>query len=219
MYIILLGPPGSGKGTQASFLEKRLNIKQLSTGELFRAILKEKNHPLYSKLQIINEGKLVPDTVVNQVVEDGLKRGEYKNGALLDGYPRTISQAEALDEILRAMDKKVDIVIDLDVSYEVLCIRLLGRMICPSCKSIYHEEDGIEICPDCDVGLIRRDDDTKEVIAKRFKEYNEKTAPLRGYYNREGVKYITIEIDDPKIQAQEVQDWIIEKLGDCIEVI
>lgn len=214
MYIVLLGPPGSGKGTQSSFLESRLNIKHLSTGDLFRAILKDPDHPLYSDLEVINQGKLVSDHVVNQVVADGLKGEAFKNGALLDGYPRTVSQAQALDQILSDMGEKVDIVIDLDVTYEVLCFRLLGRRICPNCKRVFHVEDGIELCPDCDLELAVRDDDNEEVIAQRFEEYQEKTAPLRDYYRAKDVKYIEITIDDAKTQAYEVKEWIADQLKD-----
>lgn len=212
MYIVLLGPPGSGKGTQSSLLERRLNIRHLSTGDLFRVILGNPEHPLYPDVQVVNEGKLVSDEVVNKVVADGLTGEQFKDGALLDGYPRTVSQAKALDKMLADMGEKVNIVIDLDVTYEVLCVRLLGRRVCPECKRVFHVEDGIDRCPDCDMELIIRDDDNEKVIEERFKEYKEKTAPLQDYYRAGDAEYITITIDDAKIQADEVQKRISDEL-------
>ena len=105
MYIVLLGAPGSGKGTQGGMISEKLNIAHLSTGDLFRGILANSNHELYKDLQVIKEGKLVSDEIVNRVVEDGLKKPEYKDGVIFDGYPRTVAQAEALDKMLDAMGK------------------------------------------------------------------------------------------------------------------
>ena len=212
MYIVLLGAPGSGKGTQAKLLEREFNIVHLSTGELFRAILADESHPLYGEVQVVKEGKLVSDDVVNKVVEDGLTSERFKSGAILDGYPRTVSQAEALDGILANLDKGIDVVIDLDVEKGVLFKRLLGRRVCPKCKRIFSVKDGIDICPDCNVGLIIRDDDNEQVIEKRFKEYKEKTAPLQDYYTASGAPYIKVEICDVDKSPEEVQQIILDQL-------
>jgi adenylate kinase len=212
MYVILLGPPGSGKGTQGSLLSKQLKAKHLSTGDLFREILKDPSHPLYPKVQVINEGKLVSDDVVNQVVEDGIKKPENQQGIIFDGYPRTIAQAEALDKALSSMGKKIDLIIDLDVTREVLFFRILGRRICPSCKKVFHEEQKITECPDCHVALIQRDDDNEETIVQRLEEYRKKTAPLQEYYRNSKAVYVTMQINDAKKQAEEVNGEIVEKL-------
>ncbi len=212
MYIVLLGAPGSGKGTQASLLGKKMNIEHLSTGDLFRAILADTEHLLYPDVQVIKEGKLVSDEVVNRVVEDGLRGERFKKGAILDGYPRTVAQAKALDDILHKLGKEIDVVIDLDVTKAVLMERLLSRRVCPECKRIFSVKDGIDFCPDCNVELIIRDDDNEKVIEERFKEYQEKTAPLKDYYMSSGVPYIKTKIDDVDITPAEVNQLILEKL-------
>ena len=212
MYVVLLGPPGSGKGTQSSLLERYLNIGHLSTGDLFRIILGNTDHPLYPEVQVVKEGKLVSDDIVNKVVADGLKGEKFKAGALLDGYPRTVSQAKALDKMVADMGERVDVGIDLDVTYEVLCERLLGRRVCPECRRVFHVKDGIDRCPDCDVELIIRSDDNEEVIEARFKEYKEKTAPLQDYYKTSDAKYVTIRIDDAEKTPEEIQELILEGL-------
>jgi len=209
MFIVLLGPPGSGKGTQGQILAEHFGIRHLSTGDLFRAILADSEHPLYPKVQVVKEGKLVSDDVVNQVVENGLHKPEYAAGVLFDGYPRTTAQAEALDGMLSAMGKKVDLVIDFDVTREVLLYRLLGRRVCPKCKRVFHERQGMSACPDCGVALIRRDDDNEETIMERFREYKEKTAPLQEYYRSSKAVYIGLTITDASKTPQDIQNEII----------
>lgn len=211
MYIVLLGPPGSGKGTQGNLLSKRFNISHLSTGNLFRQILADPEHVLYPEVQIINEGKLVSDDVVNRVVENAIKDPKYSEGVIFDGYPRTVAQARALDEILNSMGKKVDVVVDLQVSQEVLLYRLLGRRVCPECKQNYHESEGYSKCPKCNVDLIQRDDDNKETIMARFEEYRKKTAPLQEYYKQSEAHYIELHVTDAEKTAEEVNKEIMEK--------
>jgi len=138
MNIVLLGPPGSGKGTQARFLAEDFGLVQISTGDLFRQILQDPGHPLYDRVQVIKEGKLVSDEVVNAVVEDALTKLKDAKGVIFDGYPRTVAQAEALDRMLSSMNKKVDVVLDFDVTKDVLLYRLLGRRVCSSCKRVFH---------------------------------------------------------------------------------
>jgi adenylate kinase len=212
MNVILLGPPGSGKGTQGALLADQLQARPLSTGDLFREILKDSSHPLYPQVQVIQQGKLVSDDVVNRVVEQGIKKPEYENGVMFDGYPRTIAQAEALDGILVAMGKKIDLIIDLNVTKEVLFYRILGRMLCSNCKKIYHESQGLSQCTDCGGDLIRRSDDNEETIVQRLQEYRTKTEPLEEYYSKTKSNYITVTIDDHTLSAKEVNQQIIKLL-------
>jgi len=211
MYIVLLGPPGSGKGTQGSLLSRRFNINHLSTGNLLREILDNPEHVLYPEVRIIKEGKLVSDDVVNRVVENAIKDPKYSEGVIFDGYPRTVAQARALDEMLNSIGKKVDVVIDLQVSQEVLLHRLLGRRVCPKCKQNYHESEGYSKCPTCNVDLIQRDDDNEKTIMARFEEYREKTAPLQEYYKQSPAFYIELHITDAAKTAEEVNKEIMER--------
>ena len=133
MNLIILGAPGAGKGTQGSFLAADMGLKRLSTGDLFRAILKDEKHPLYNSVKVMKQGSLLPDAVVNQVVEDYIAEHKDEN-FLFDGYPRTLEQAKALDEIMEKFGKKIDCVVNLNVSRDVLFYRLLGRLICRNCK-------------------------------------------------------------------------------------
>lgn len=210
--MIMLGPPGSGKGTQGNLLAEQLHARHLSTGELFREILQDASHPLYPQLQVIKEGKLVSDEVVNLVVEDGIQKPEYQGGVAFDGYPRTIAQAKALERILASMSRKVDLVIDLDVSREVLFFRILGRQICPKCKQIFHEQQGLKNCSNCGEALVYRSDDNEETIVKRLQEYEVKTAPLRDYYRDSQAEYVTLSITDASLTAQDVNQQILELL-------
>jgi adenylate kinase len=214
MYIIMLGPPGSGKGTQGKILAQDLGLAHLSTGDLFRAILADESHPLYPEVQVVKEGKLVSDDVVNRVVESGLKDPQYAKGVLFDGYPRTTAQAEALAGILRGMGKELTAVIDLDVSREILLKRLLGRRVCGDCGKILHVKQGYTQCPACGGPVITRDDDNEETITKRFEEYREKTAPLQAYYQKSDAAYITLMIND-EASPEEINDRIRVKMRDA----
>jgi adenylate kinase len=213
MNVVLLGPPGSGKGTQGQILSGKFKIKHLSTGDLFRQILEDPNHPLYPQVQVVNEGKLISDEVVNQVVADGLKKPEYREGVIFDGYPRTVAQAEALDNIMKEAGNSITLVIDLNVTREVLIHRLLGRVVCTECKAIYHENQGYVYCTKCGAKLIRRDDDNEAAIVERFEEYTKKTEPLREYYRNSGVSFVSMFIDDAVKSAEDVQGEIIGKLS------
>lgn len=212
MYMVLLGPPGSGKGTQGGLLSEKMNVAHLSTGDLFRDILANPEHELYRDVQVVKEGKLVPDEIVNKVVAQGIRKPQYKNGVIFDGYPRTVAQGEALDRALEGMGEKLDAVIDIHVTEEVLLGRLLGRRSCPSCKGIFHVDQGLTECPDCKVPLIQRDDDNEETIMERFEEYKSKTAPLQNYYRNHSAHYIEITVSDPARQASSVQQEIMERL-------
>ena len=214
MYIIMLGPPGSGKGTQGKILAEEMGLAHLSTGDLFRAILADESHPLYPEVQVVKEGKLVSDDVVNRVVESGLKDPKYAQGVLFDGYPRTAAQAEALGNILKGMGKSLTAVIDLDVSREILLKRLLSRRVCGDCGKILSVKQGYAKCPVCGGPVITRDDDNEETITKRFEEYKEKTAPLQDFYRKSDAAYITIMIDDDA-SPEEVNDRITAKMREA----
>ena len=214
MYIIMLGPPGSGKGTQGKILAEEMGLAHLSTGDLFRAILADESHPLYPEVQVVKEGKLVSDDVVNRVVESGLKDPKYAQGVLFDGYPRTAAQAEALGNILNGMGKSLTAVIDLDVTREILLKRLLGRRVCGDCGKILSVKQGYTECPACGGPVIRRDDDNEETITKRFEEYKEKTAPLQDFYKNSDAAYITLMIDDDA-PPDAVNDRIVAKMQEA----
>lgn len=213
MNIVLLGPPGSGKGTQGQILAESLGLVQLSTGDLFRQILQDPGHPLYERLEVIKEGKLVSDEVVNAVVEDALVKLRDAKGVVFDGFPRTVGQAKALDRMLNSMNKKVDVVLDFDVTRDVLLHRLLGRRICSSCRRVFHIKQGYTVCPECQGELAIREDDNEEVIMKRFDEYKEKTAGLKEYYLNSGCAYIRLKVDDLDTSAEEVNRWIMDELS------
>ncbi|NLO82968.1 MAG: adenylate kinase [Clostridiales bacterium] len=213
MNIVILGPPGSGKGTQAQHLTNRFGLIHISTGDLFRDILKQPEHPLYQEVQVVKEGKLVSDDVTNRVVEDRLKRLENVKGIIFDGYPRTTEQARALDQMMNSLGMKIDIVLDLNVTREVILHRLLGRRICPNCRRIYHVSQGYSECPACKVPLRIRDDDNEEVIIKRLDEYHERTAALKDYYMKNNSNYISLTIDDISKTSQDVFEKVIQEFS------
>lgn len=191
MRLILLGPPGAGKGTQAEGIKKEFNIPHISTGDIFRENIKN-NTELGKKAQeYMNKGLLVPDELVVDLVKDRLSKNDCNKGFLLDGFPRTIEQAEALDKELKKMDKKLDKAININVSEEVLVERIVGRRICKDCKATYHvkfnppQKEGI--CDKCGGKLYQRDDDKEETVQKRIKVYKEETQPLIDYYDKKGL--------------------------------
>lgn len=196
MRLVLLGAPGAGKGTLAKDLVEAFNVPHISTGDMFREAVASGSELGKQVQHILSTGALVPDEIVNELVKERLAREDCKNGFILDGYPRTVQQASALDEMLKAMNQKLDAVLYLKVSEEVVVRRLTNRRICPKCGKIYNllsmppKKD--EICDDCGTKLIQRDDDKEEVVRKRFKIYNELTAPLIDYYEKKG---ILIELD------------------------
>ncbi|MBI2129768.1 adenylate kinase [Candidatus Woesearchaeota archaeon] len=182
MKIILLGPPGIGKGTIAKMISSKYGIPQVSTGDLLRMNIAKGTSLGKEAKKYMDAGKLVPDNLVIDMLADRLKKTDCKNGFILDGFPRTIPQAEALDKIA-----KIDIVIDFEASEKTIIKRLSGRRTCSKCGNIYHLEnmppkkDGI--CDKCGGKLYLRDDDKPEVIKQRLKTYNELTAPLILYYS------------------------------------
>ena len=211
MNLILLGAPGAGKGTQGNFLVRDFGLKKISTGDIFREILKDESHPLYNDVKVIKEGKLVTDETVNSVVRYAVETSENKN-FIFDGYPRTLAQADALDKIMSDNGMKIEYVVELSVTKEVLMYRLLGRRTCRSCKSIFHVSNGHETCPECGGELYTRDDDNEETVQARFEEYNTKTLPLIEHYKNKDVKYIKYVVDNKDLQPAEIHQKLIVEL-------
>ena len=191
MNIILLGPPGGGKGTQARFITEKFGIPQISTGDMLRDAVTNKTDLGLKAKEYMDAGKLVPDDLVIKIVEERLKRDDCKDGFILDGFPRTLLQAEALDKILTRMSKKIDYVINIDVPAEDIVKRLTSRRICKKCGNIYNllsnppKIDGK--CDICGGELYQREDDKEETVRRRLQVYKEDTEPLIMYYKSKGV--------------------------------
>ena len=203
MRLILLGPPGAGKGTQAKRVIEKFDIPHISTGDIFRKNIKEKTE-LGQKVEgLLAEGKLVPDELTIEIVWDRLDQEDCKNGFLLDGFPRTIPQAEALDEGLAKRGLKLDRVLNIDVDKDSLVKRLSGRRVCPSCGASYHIDNNptkVEgICDACQTPVIQREDDKEETVLDRIKVYDSQTKPLVDFYNKQDLVFTvdgTLPIDE-----------------------
>ena len=190
MRAVLLGPPGAGKGTQAVRLVEKYNVPQISTGDIFRRNIKEGTELGKKAQEYMNAGQLVPDELVVDLVKDRLMQDDCKNGYLLDGFPRTIYQAEELDKFLAQQGQKLDAVINFEVGYDTLIERLTGRRVCKECGAGYHIKNmppKVEgVCDKCGSELEQRKDDTKETAVNRISVYEESTAPLIDYYTGTG---------------------------------
>ncbi len=190
MKLILLGPPGAGKGTQAESIKEAYNLIHISTGDIFRKNMKE-NTPLGVKAkEYVDKGQLVPDEITIAMVEDRLSQEDVREGFLLDGFPRSTSQAEALDDIMMELGSKIDKVINIEVDKNILVDRVVGRRICKECGATYHVRSNppkqAGICDKCGGELYQRADDTEETVAKRINIYEEETLPLVEYYTEKG---------------------------------
>ncbi len=191
MKIIMLGAPGAGKGTQAKQIADKYQIPHISTGDIFRANIKEGTELGTKAKSYMDQGLLVPDELVVELVADRIVKDDCKNGFVLDGFPRTIPQAEALDEALAKMNEKMDYAIDVDVPDENIVSRMGGRRACLSCGATYHiiniptKVEGI--CDKCGNAVVLRDDDQPETVQKRLSVYHEQTQPLIDYYNSRGI--------------------------------
>ena len=184
MNIIFLGPPGAGKGTQAQRICDALKIPQISTGDILRRAMKEGTETGLKAKSFIDAGQLVPDDVIIDIVKERLQMDDCKNGYILDGFPRTVPQAEALDTFAT-----IDSVIDLDVADQVLVDRLSGRRVCLKCGATYHLSmlNGETKCAKCGDTLVQRNDDKAETVLNRLEVYHAQTAPLIGYYEQKGL--------------------------------
>lgn len=179
MKLIFLGPPGAGKGTQATGVSSHLRVPHISTGDMFRAAIKNETPTGLEAKRYMDAGQLVPDSVVVDMVRERLAMPDCENGYLLDGFPRTVEQARALDEIATP-----DAVVDIDVPDERLLARLTGRRVCSKCNGTFHVSKVADekVCPVCGGELYQRDDDKPATISNRLGVYHEQTAPLIGYY-------------------------------------
>ena len=191
MRLVLLGPPGAGKGTQADVLSNRLKIPHISTGDELREALREKKDVGKRAKEYMEKGDLVPDELVTEIVKDRLSRDDVKKGFILDGYPRTEKQAEDLDRALNSPEKRLDLVIYFKTSPAVSIERLSGRRICRGCNANYHTKNippAIEgICDKCGKELYQRKDDKKETVVTRLEVYIQKTKSLIEYYEKKGL--------------------------------
>lgn len=191
MNLILLGAPGSGKGTQASLLSQDFNIPHISTGDIFRQAISEETELGKKAQQYMNKGDLVPDDIVIGIVKERLKMPDTKTGFLLDGFPRTVVQAQALDEMLRELDKQIDAVIDIEVGEQEIIKRITARRICADCKEVYHlvfePPENENFCDLCGGRLVQREDDRIDTVTRRLQVYKEQTAPLIEYYREKGL--------------------------------
>lgn len=210
MNLILLGPPGAGKGTQATRIVEKYKVPHISTGDIFRENIKN-NTPLGQKAQeYMNKGELVPDQLVVDIALDRLGKDDCKNGFLLDGFPRTVFQADALDKFLKDKGKGIDLVINIEVEDKMLIERLDARRVCPTCAATYNvigmppKKEGI--CDKCNDTLIQRKDDKKETVGNRIKVYHEQTSPLIDYYKEKGL----IKDFDGMIGADALFDEIVK---------
>ena len=191
MKIIMLGAPGAGKGTQAKMIAKEYGIPHISTGDIFRANIKEGTELGKEAKTYMDAGQLVPDELTVKILLDRVAKDDCKNGYVLDGFPRTIPQAEVLDEALTKLGDKIDFAIDVDVPDENIVRRMGGRRACVTCGATYHIEhvppktEGI--CDTCGNELILRDDDKPETVSNRLKVYHDQTQPLIDFYTKKGV--------------------------------
>ena len=213
MKIVMLGAPGAGKGTQAKMIADKYQIPHISTGDIFRANISNGTELGKKAKTYMDQGLLVPDELVVDLVVDRVQQDDCKKGYILDGFPRTIPQAEALTEALKKLGEKVDFAINVEVPDENIVKRMSGRRACVSCGSTYHivyNPTKVEgVCDKCGNELILREDDKPETVKKRLDVYHEQTQPLIEYYTNEGV---LVEVDGSK-DMKDVFSAIVDILG------
>ncbi len=213
MKIIMLGAPGAGKGTQAKLIGEKYGIPHISTGDIFRANIKNGTALGMEAKSYMDQGLLVPDELTVKILLDRVAQEDCAGGYVLDGFPRTIPQAEVLDKALGELNDKIDHAIDVDVPDENIIKRMSGRRACVGCGATYHIEfikpktEGI--CDDCGQELVLRDDDRPETVGKRLDVYHEQTQPLIDFYNKKGI----LKTVDGTREMDEVFDAIVEILG------
>ena len=214
MKIVMLGAPGAGKGTQAKMIAEKYSIPHISTGDIFRANIKNGTELGKKAKSFIDKGQLVPDELTLDLIMDRFKEDDCKNGYVLDGFPRTIPQAEALDAALAKLGQNVDYAINVEVPDENIVNRMSGRRACVDCGATYHivyAPTKVEnICDKCGGTLILRDDDKPETVTKRLGVYHEQTQPLIDYYTKSG----TLKEVDGTIDINDVFAAIVKILGE-----
>ncbi len=218
MVLIMLGAPGTGKGTVASNLSEKLGIPQVSTGDIFRKAIAEKTEVGVEAEKYISKGMLVPDDVTIKIIEERFKDADVQNGIILDGFPRTIAQAEALDEMLKNMGKSIRLAINLETPESEIIDRIVSRRICSNqdCKAVYNtklnppKQEGI--CDKCGSELIQRKDDNEETVKSRLDAYYKQSAPIVDYYKERGVLYsseVSLKINKMAVDvAKEVYEML-----------
>lgn len=211
MNIIFMGPPGAGKGTQSDNIVEKYQIPHISTGDMFRAAIKNETQLGLKAKSFMDAGGLVPDDVTIGIIKNRLSEADCQKGFLLDGFPRTIVQAESLDKMLIEMNKKIDFVINIEVSFDVLLKRLVARRICKNCGTSYHLEFKPSkiagVCDKCGGELYQRSDDNEKSATARLETYDKETKPLIDYYRKKGLLY---EVDGLKAVDEVFHD--IEKI-------
>lgn len=215
--IVLLGPPGAGKGTQAGLLEEQFSVCRISTGDILRKAMEERTRIGQNAAQYVSRGALVPDDVIVELVAERLRQKDCAKGFILDGFPRTISQAESLDAILKGLGIELNRVLSVQVPHEVVIARLAGRRTCRNCGALSHvklnptQKDGV--CDQCGGETYQRADDREETVAHRLKVYEDQTAPLIDYYRR---RSLLREIDGVGA-VDEIRVQVADALGDLVK--
>lgn len=217
MIILMLGAPGAGKGTTSKVLSEALNIPHISTGDIIRDIIKSNNEESKLLSSYIDEGKLVPDDVIEKIIEERVSEDDCKNGFVFDGFPRNKNQIIICNHVLEKIGKQVDLVLNLDVSNETIIKRLENRRICLNCKSIYNLRNPsmtpkvAGLCDKCGHELIQRSDDKKEKVEFRIKVYEKETKPIIAYYEKTG-KLVNLDIKEDESVEQTVEN-ILHYIG------
>jgi len=210
--IILLGPPGAGKGTQAKSISNRYSIPHISTGDIFRKNISENTHLGIEAKKYIDEGQLVPDEVTINMVKDRLQNDDCKSGYLIDGFPRTVSQAEALEQFINDRGESLDTALLIYVPMDFILERMTGRRVCPSCGASYHVKFNPALdgkCELCGTDVVQRKDDTAETVKERLDVYERQTQPLIDYYEK---KSLLSQVDGTKA-INEVFESVCDILG------
>ncbi len=211
MKLILIGCPGAGKGTQAKKLSKHFDIAHISTGDLLREQIELKTELGKKVTDIMNAGQLVPDEIVTQILSQRIERDDCKKGYILDGYPRNLSQAEGLADIIGEVDR----VVLIDVDDDVIIERMSGRRGCPKCGQMYHTKynppKASGVCDECGGELIQRKDDTEETVKNRLKVYHETTSPIVDYYDKKGLLLKVSGVGD----IDEITSYLIKTLEEA----
>ena len=218
MNLIILGPPGSGKGTQARRMQDHMGVLQLSTGDMLRALASSGSELGIKAKALMDAGNLVPDDVMIDMIAERIGKRDCGKGFILDGFPRTLAQAEALDKLLERLNRKIDRVVEMTVDDDALVERITGRFACAKCGAGYHEvfqrprEDGV--CDECgNTEFTRRADDTAETVRARLEAYHAQTAPLLPYYRKKGVLSSVDGMADIDVVARQIET-LFEKAGE-----